>query len=173
MAVAASPARAHSTIGLQLDAAAPDGLGASLLLRPLSFLRFDVGATTDLAAPGIRGGFVLSVPWYLSPAIAVHAGRQTPGNLNNVVRRFVASASDVSLLSRFSYDYVDFHAGLELGHPDWVMLTLHGGYSYFVTRTDGLPAFVAAQDPTLRASGEATLRIWAPSAQVGLVVYLH
>ena len=169
----ATPAAARSWVGLQLDGGAPDGLGASLVVRPFSFLRLDAGATTDLAAPGIRGGFVLSVPWYLSPAIAVHAGRQLPGDLNAVVQRFVPAASDSELLRRFSYEYVDLHAGIEVGHPDWVMLTIHAGYSWFVTRTSGLPQFVSSQDPSLSVRGEATLHIWAPSAKVGLVFYVH
>jgi hypothetical protein len=172
---AAAPARAanHTIVGLKLDAGGPDGLGASLLLRPLSFLRLEAGGTTDLAAPGVRAGFAISVPWYVSPALCVEAGHQWPGDLNKVAARFSGSDPRIGLLQRFSYSYANLHAGLELGNPNWFMFTLHAGYSYFVTRTSGLQAFIAEQDPALRVAGEATLRAWVPSAKVGLLVYFH
>lgn len=172
---AAAPARAadHTIVGLKLDAGGPDGLGAALLLRPASFLRFEAGGTTDLAAPGVRAGVAISVPWYVSPALCVEAGHQWPGDLNKVVARFSGSDPRVALLRRFSYSYANLHGGLELGNPNWFMFTLHGGYSYFVTRTSGLGAYVAEKDPALRVAGEATLHAWVPSAKVGVLFYFH
>jgi hypothetical protein len=172
---AAAPVRAagHTIVGLKLDAGGPDGLGASVLLRPASFLRFEVGGTTDLAAPGVRAGIAISVPWYVSPALCVEAGHQWPGDLNKVVASISGSDPRLALLKRFSYSYANLHAGLELGNPNWLMLTFHAGYSYFVTRTSGLADYVAQQDPALRVAGEATIRAWVPSAKVGLLFYFH
>lgn len=175
MLLAASAARAsdHTVIGLKLDGGGPDGLGASLLLRPASFLRFEAGGTTDLAAPGARLGITLSVPWYVSPALSVEAGHQWPGDLNKVIARFSGSDPGVALLQRFSYSYANLHGGLELGNPDWFMLTVHAGYSYFVTQTSGLSATLSQHDATLHSTGEANLRAWVPSAKVGLLFYVH
>ena len=65
-------------LGLQLAAGAPDGAEATLLFRPLSFLRFEAGATTDLIAPGAHLGITLAVPWYLSPILNLEAGSLQP-----------------------------------------------------------------------------------------------
>jgi hypothetical protein len=168
---AALPARARPVFGLSLDGGAPDGVGGALLVRPLSFLRFEGGVTTNLSAPGVRGGVVLSVPWYVSPALAVEAGYQWPGDANKTIALFRPNPNN-ALLRHLSYGYFNLHAGLELGHPDWVMLTLHAGYSYLITRTSGLADFVAQQDPTLHVGGETTLHVWTPSAKVGLIFYI-
>jgi hypothetical protein len=163
----------HSVIGASVGLGATEGASASLALRPLSFLRFEAGVTTDLAAPGARGEIVLSVPWYVSPALSIGGGKQWPGNLNRVVGRVTGSDPQVALLDHFGFLHADFHGGLELGHPDWFMLVLHAGYSYVLWQTSGLPAFIASKTSDARAQGEATVRVWTPTARVALLFYFH
>jgi hypothetical protein len=172
LAAAPSLASEHTVLGLKLDGGVPDGAGLSLLVRPLSFLRFEAGATTDLAAPGARGGITVSVPWYISPSLTAEAGHQFPGDMNGVIARFSGTNPALSVLRRFSYSYANLHAGLEFGNPNRVMFTIHAGYSYFVSTTDGLSATLNKENSQLSSQGEATVRVWAPSAKVGLLFYI-
>lgn len=168
----AAMAADHTIVGLQLDAGAPDGLGASLILRPLSFLRFQAGATTDLVAPGVHVGLAISVPWYISPVISAEVGHQFAGDVNKLlVMAGVTGVQSQAVLERVDYDYGNLHAGLEFGAPNRFMITVHAGYSIVRTETNGLSMTLAAQDPSLSAK-EGRLQVIAPSAKVGLLIYL-
>jgi hypothetical protein len=79
------------------------------------------------------------------------------------------------VLDRVSYRYASLQAGLDLGSPDWFVFTLRAGYSAIAAETAGLPAFVAAQLPSVnvRVGQEASVRILTPSASVGLLFYVR
>ena len=161
-------------LGLQLAGGAPSGAEATLLVRPLSFLRFEAGATTDLIAPGVHGGITLAVPWYVSPVLNLEAGHQWGGDANKLVQLAGVSASSNALLRNVSYSYASAHAGLELGFPNHFMLFVHAGYSVVRSTTSGLGAFLASQSGSvsLTASREGTVQLIAPSAKVGLLFWI-
>ncbi len=165
----------HGYVGLGLDAGGPQGLGASVVVRPVSWLRLHGGATTDLAAPGVRGGFTLAVPWYIGPALTAEAGYQWPGNFNHLARLVTGNDPHISLLDHVGYRYASLQAGLDLGWPRWFQLTLRAGYSAIAAETSGLPAYVASQAPgsTVRVGREASVRVLTPSASVGLLFYVR
>ena len=162
------------TLGLAIDAGGPQGFGASLVVRPLSWLRLHGGGTTDLAAPGVRAGFSLVVPWYIAPSITAEAGYQWPGNFNKLAKLVSGTDPNNALLEHVAYRYASAHGGLELGGWNRLVLTIHAGYSYIDGQTSGLPAYVAAQvsSGTVRVGSEAKVRLLVPSASVGLLLYV-
>ena len=161
-------------LGLQLAAGAPDGAEATLLFRPLSFLRFEAGATTDLIAPGAHLGITLAVPWYLSPILNLEAGHQWGGDANKLVQLAGLSASSNALLRNVSYSYASAHAGLEFGLPNHFMFFVHAGYSLVRSTTSGLAEFLASQNTSvnLTATREGSVQLIAPSAKVGLLFWI-
>jgi hypothetical protein len=172
----ALPARADlHHIGLSLDAGGPHGLGASLVARPVSWLRLEGGGTTDLAAPGVRGGFSFVVPWYIAPSLSAEAGYQWPGNFNHLAKMFSGQDPRLSILNKVGYRYASARAGLELGGWNRFVITIHAGYSYVMGETQGLPEYVAQQltDSTVKVKGEASVRLLTPSAAVGLLFYIY
>ena len=172
----AAAARADDTrkLGLSIDAGGPQGFGASLVLRPVSWLRLHGGGTTDLAAPGVRAGFSLVVPWYIAPSVTAEAGYQWPGNFNHLARMITGSDPNNALLDKVAYRYASAHGGLELGGWNRFVLTIHAGYSYIAGETSGLPAFVQSQvsSGTVRVGKEASIRLLVPTASVGLLFYV-
>jgi hypothetical protein len=171
----ALPARADRHLGFALDAGGPHGVGASLVVRPVSWLRFEGGGTTDLVAPGVRGGMSLVVPWYVAPSLSAEAGYQWPGNFNNLAKMFSGQDPRLSILNKVGYRYASARAGLELGGWNSFVVTVHAGYSYVMGETNGLPAFAASQlnDPNVKVKGEASIKLLTPSAAIGLLFYVH
>ena len=133
----ALPARADRHLGLALDAGGPHGLGASLVVRPVSWLRLEGGGTTDLAAPGVRAGFTLVVPWYIGPSLSAEAGYQWPGNFNHLVKLFSGQDPGASILDKVGYRYASARGGLELGGWNSFAITLHAGICLHMNVTAG------------------------------------
>lgn len=166
---------AYRRFGLKLDAGAPDVAALSAIFRPVEFMRLELGGATSFAAPGIRGGVAVFYPWAVSPVLAIDAGRMFTGDYSGWARRFSNSVQekDLILLKNADYTYVNFHTGLEFGSTNRFQFFLHGGMTYLTTQTHGLQAFIRAQanDQSLTTQ-EASLRIWAPSAKLGFILYL-
>jgi hypothetical protein len=160
-------------LGLQLAAGAPTGAEATVLIRPLSFLRFEGGVTTDLVAPGVHGGLTLAVPWYISPVLSAEVGYQFAGDVNRLLA-FAGVSGSNPLLSKVAYAYGSLHGGIELGFPNHFMLVIHAGYSVIRAETNGLDAYLASQQSNLgvTASREGKLQLITPSAKVGLLFWI-
>ena len=174
--LAAGSARAGDdrVLGLSFAAGAPNGAEATVMVRPLSFLRLEGGITTDVVAPGFHAGVTLAVPWYISPVLSVEVGHQYGGDWNKLVQIAGISASSNALLQNVSYSYGSAHAGLELGFPNHFMLFVHAGYSVIRSETSGLPAYFSStkNDLGLFATQEGRMQVIAPSAKAGLLFWI-
>jgi hypothetical protein len=172
----ASPCRADGEriFGLAVAAGAPTGAEATLLLRPVSFLRLEGGITTDVVAPGFHAGLTLAVPWYISPILNVEVGHQYGGDMNKLAQIAGISITQNALLQNVSYSYGSAHAGLELGFPNHFMFFVHAGYSVVRSDTSGLNAYLAAQqkDQALSAQREGHVQVIAPSAKAGFLFWI-
>ncbi len=170
----AQAAEGDRIFGVSFAAGAPTGAEATILLRPLSCLRFEAGITTDVVAPGYHAGLTLAVPWYVSPVLNVEVGHQYGGDFNQLVRVVGGGASANLLLRDVSYTYGSVHVGLELGFPNHFMVFAHAGYSVVRTETSGLGAFLATDhaDLGLLATREGRLQLIAPSAKAGLMFWI-
>lgn len=161
------------TFGLAMDAGIPDGAGVSAVVRPLEWLRFHAGATSNYFGTGVRGGVSL-VPFYfgVTPALTVEGGHYFNADLSTVVEA-AGIPFGSSLLSDVTYDYVNGHLGVEVGSPRRFVFYLRAGLSALQIQLhsfeEGLRS--ATQDDTIDAQA-AKLSVVTPSAKLGFIVYL-
>jgi len=164
-------------IGLQLDAGLPDGVIAALALRPVPYTRFHIGAGSNSASPGLRGGLTI-LPVGEGPSFNFEVGHYLAGETNVLVRSLFAGLGDFGkYVRRFSYTFVNAHAGIELGRRN-VTFFVHGGFTYVRASLHDLDVPMEA-DParpgrtTFIFNKDPVLKMLAPSAKLGLVVYLQ
>lgn len=163
-----------TVIGMKIDAGAPQGLGFSLVGRPLKFAQIELGGTTTLVGGGIRTGIGVFLPWYISPGATIEYGHQWAGDLNKLAVMFGGSDPKISLLNHVEYDYVNLYGTLGFGHPNWFMFKLSAGYTYLWANTTGLQSYLQEKtnQPCLTVS-EAHAKVWAPSGNVTLQFYFY
>jgi hypothetical protein len=164
------------TVGLLLDAGLPDGVIGGLALRPVPYTRLHIGAGSNSASPGVRGGLTI-LPVGEGPSLSLEMGHYVRGGTNTVLRSLFAGLGDFgSYVRRFSYTFFNAHAGIELGRRN-VTFYVHGGFTYLRATLHDVQAPVES-DParttrtTVTFKRDPRLRMLAPSAKLGLVVYL-
>lgn len=173
-----APAPALPRLGVMADAGLPDGANASLVFRPLRWLRVHGGGGTNLISAGLRGGVTL-VPFGWGPSATLEAGHYFDGNANGLAQRFAGSSFSSAMLDRVGYDYANAHLGLDFGYRR-VTFYLHGGMSYVRAQVHNLDSVISSQASNAGANGmtevsikqDPTVRAWFPSAKLGLLVYL-
>lgn len=121
----------HSIFGIGLDVGFPSFAGASLLVRPLSFLRLQGGAQYNYAGWGFSGGVSLQPHWIIAPSVGIEAGRFATKDLH---AKMAARGVDVpeeyrAGLQDFGFTYASATAGIEIGHPDRFVVFVRGGMS--------------------------------------------
>jgi hypothetical protein len=164
-------------VGLQLDAGLPDGVILALAIRPIPYTRLHLGAGSNTSSPGLRGGLSI-LPVGEGPSFNFEVGHYLAGQTNALVRSLFAGMGDFgSFVRRFSYTFVNAHAGLELGRRN-VTFFIHGGFTYLraTLRDLDVPTQTEAMRPgrtTVTFTKDPLLKMLAPSAKLGLVVYLH
>jgi hypothetical protein len=171
----AAPALRH--IGLMMDAGLPDGFTASLVYRPASWVRTELGGGYNLISPGVRAGATL-VPFGWGPSATLEAGHYFDGNANNLARKFAGSDfKDSALLERVGYDYANGHLGFEIGMRRMTFY-IHGGMSYLHGKVHNADSVVQehagsllGQGSTVTVKGDPVVRAFVPSAQMGVIVY--
>ncbi|HEX4801883.1 MAG TPA: hypothetical protein VFV14_00110 [Myxococcaceae bacterium] len=155
-------------LGASVDAGVPDGMAASVALRPWHWLRIQAGGMHNTISPGMRGGISL-VPFYfwITPSLTAEAGHYFEGDATWIARRLTSDRSLDPLFRQVGYDFGNAHLGLELGSPQGVSFFLRAGISY-VQMGKGVQQ--AITDPTIQA-GDVKLSGVIPSAKLGLLIY--
>lgn len=159
-AVAAAKAPPHA-LGVTLDVGAPDVVGLRLTARPLPWLRFAVGPSTDLFGAGVGGGLT-AVPFggLVSPSLTLEGGYFFAADARGIPQAFGLGIDP----GKVGYGYADAHVGLEIGARRRVCFFVHAGVSYVdmtVTPSGGAAPFAAAH-----------LTLFGPSAKLGLTVFI-
>ncbi len=165
------PAGAHD-LGVMLDAGIPDGANASIVYRPLSFVRLHAGGGTNLVSPGFRTGVSLLLGPFSGSA---EYGHYFDGDANGLWRSLSGHPdAEVPSLRQVGYDYANFRLGLELG-PSWMTFYLHAGMSYMTGPVKELGATLtkaaSSDGTTVTLASDPTLSVWSVSARAGLIVY--
>lgn len=163
--------------GVMADAGLPDGANASLVFRPLRFLRVHGGGGYNMVSAGVRAGATV-VPFGMGPSATLEGGHYFDGNANGAVQRFAGQSFSSPLLERVGYDYANFHLGLDLGYRR-VTFYIHGGMSYVRAQVHNLDSVISSQAPATDGNGtteisikqDPTVRAWFPSAKLGLIFY--
>jgi hypothetical protein len=158
----------HPVFGVALDVGLPDGVGASALLMPVSWLRIGLGGLENGAGAGLRGGLTL-VPApaffkYVRPTLSADIGYFFNGNATWIP---TLAQNDVtkSLFSQVSYSFVDGHVGFEVGSKNFSVV-LKGGLSWVDAKL-GNPSLELA-GTTVSAQG-VHVRGVIPSARFGFM----
>jgi hypothetical protein len=165
------PTQPLRKLGLMFDFGTMDGGMMSLVYRPMPWLRFNAGAGTNFAAPGIRVGTVVNPFRNSGWAVSLDGGHFYPGNVNGVFQAFAGSDYDDShLLEHFDYNYVNLQVGWEIERND-LMFFARGGVGLLMTQLpqdqlDSVRNLSSLVDPD--GSVEALL----PSLKVGIIGFL-
>jgi hypothetical protein len=172
-----APARL-ARFGLMADAGVPDGASASLVYRPMRWLRAQVGGGYNLISPGVRAGVTL-IPLGWGPSATLEGGHYFDGNANGMARRIAGSDfKNSALLERVGYDFANAHLGFEIGSRR-VTFFVHGGMSYIRGTLHNANTALQADSGGLVPDGSSVsikqdpvIKVVAPSAKLGLIVYL-
>ena len=165
-------------LGVMADAGLPDGANASLVYRPLRWLRVHGGGGYNLVSEGIRAGATV-VPFGMGPSATLEAGHYFSGNANGVVQRFAGQSFSSPLLERVGYDYANFHLGLDFGYHH-VTVYMHGGMSYVRAQVHNLESVLSSQasassegngTTAVSIKQDPTVQAWFPSAKLGFILF--
>jgi len=177
-APAEPPAKALPVVGVMADVGLPDGAGASLVYRPLKWLRVTGGGTYNMISSGLRAGASL-LPFGWGPSLTVEGGHYFDGDANGLVRKFAGSSyQSNAVLERVGYDYANAHLGLDLGYRR-VTFFIHGGMSFIRASVHNVDQVIqsnsgssSSSDTTVSVKQDPIIRAFTPSAKLGLIVYL-
>jgi hypothetical protein len=172
----AAPGPTH--IGLGFDGGAPGGIGATLLVRPLWWLRLNGGLAYNVAGFGYRGGFSLApAQWAVTPTLNVDVGRYLSGDFNRFVT--VTDPSAHALLANTTYTFSSAQLGLEFGSQHRLAFYVRGGLTYVHSVLSHSQVTALAQahsgDPTNTFSVGADPGFSAvlPCASVGFNIFIY
>jgi hypothetical protein len=155
-------------LAVSVDVGVPDGIGASLVVMPVSFLRIHLGGLTNGVGAGVRlGATLVAFPtWPVRPLLSVDAGYVFGGHAPWVLE-YVADPTLRAALSQVSAGFLNAHAGLELGGRN-VALVLRGGVSW-IDLDLGAQSVALGGGVTVTANS-SSVRGFIPSARIGLMI---
>ncbi len=176
LATAPSPGvEAPRRVGFAFEAGIPEGVGASVVVRPIRAVRLQFGPATNGFAMGARAGLVLSpLQTFARPTLSAHVGRFNDGDMRGLFRLQNGTAGPAATLaSKVSYDFASAHLGLELGRPERFSFFVRLGATRVRAR---LPAMQDAARELFGATSVSArpplLHLTGPSAQLGFVVLM-
>jgi hypothetical protein len=162
-------------LGVMVDVGVPDGLMASLVVRPWNWMRVSAGGGTNSISNGWRAGISL-LPLGSGPSASLEYGRYQDGDANSLAKKFVGSGFDrTPALDRVGYEFMNAHLGLDFGSRS-IVFFIHGGVTMLRGQIHNLNAVsggaggtgttevVVRQDPNFKAVG--------PSFKLGLLCYI-
>jgi hypothetical protein len=166
-----------------VDAGIPDGIGASAVFRPMTWLRLAAGGTHNFSSAGLRASASV-VPFYFafSPSVNVEVGHVFGGDVRPLVELAYCRGGtcpggvefpvDERLLREVGYQYGTASLGLEFGSPGGFIIFLRGGLSLLQGTLVGFQQVLqdATGDTTLEAR-DLNMKLVAPSLKLGLIIY--
>lgn len=173
----ASVASADPLFGVSTDVGVPDGAMASIVARPLSFLRAHAGAGYNAISTGFRAGATLSLPFWLSPTASISYGVYPEGDANPIARR-ISGDPDMHnpMLEKIGYQFADGYVGLQFGR-ERVAFQIEAGYSRIEGKVRNLNAMTSGEDmpdsqSSVSINQDPNVVVWSLSARIGLTVYV-
>jgi hypothetical protein len=159
-------------LGVMVDVGVPDGANAALVVRPTTFLQVHGGFGYNAISPGVRLGASAYLPWVVTPAVAVEAGRYFKGDANAAMARLGIADTDEPMLSEVGYDYANLHTGLNFGR-DRMTFFIHAGWSAMRGTLSNTDQIMTESDNgiTVEVRQDPIITLILPSAKLGLSVY--
>jgi len=173
-APAEPPSPSKLRIGAMLDVGAPDGVGISAVVRPIEWLRFNAGLTTNTLSFGVRGGISLvPLSTFIAPSLNADFGHYFDTSYNDLVDKLggIPLQSDVKV-EDIGFNYAGASLGLEIGKPDSFHVYLRAGFAsgkLTINDAERLLRDVTG-DPDI-TSGPLTIRFTSPSIKLGFLLY--
>ena len=168
----ATPKERLPLLGLMADVGVPDGLMASLAVRPLKYLRANAGAGNNGISYGWRAGATL-LPFGHGPSISLDYGRYQEGNANKLAHKFLGGDSS-TVLDRIGYQYINAHLGLDFGFRR-VVFFIHGGITKIWGHLHGLDSQFTSGTTTgtseIATMQSPRIKLIGPSIKIGLIAY--
>ena len=164
--------------GIAVDAGLPDFAGATLLYRPLKFVRLGGALLYDYVGYGVRGGVTILPYFAIAPSLSVEAGHffETNAAAKLEQRGVTIDANVRPVLERFGYTFANAQVGLEIGHPNWFVFYVRAGITRLWYTARGASQVAAAQQgsSTTRVTiADPSLRAQFPEAKVGFLFFIH
>jgi hypothetical protein len=170
-----TPERVTPRIGAMADVGVPDGASVSIVYRPIRLVRTYAGLSHNAISLGERVGLTVTPGWWASPTLTVEYGHYAEGNANPIVRMATGDNTFSSaVLERVGYNYANARIGLELGRK-WFTFYVHAGISRVTGQVHNLAAETMSESAgttTVSFPRDPSVRLWAPSASLGFIVYL-
>ncbi len=145
--------------GIALDTGVPEGISAGVAFRPVPKLRLWAAPAWNYVGWGVQGG-IAAVPWRfaVAPLFSAEAGYYFGTDVSFLARNSQGVPEELKpLLKDMGYWYAAAHAGIEVGSPRGLALSLRAGLSYIVlssrgtaTVTDASGVVVTFSDPRVR-----------------------
>jgi len=161
-------------LGVQVDGGFPDGIGASLVYRPIWFARFHGGPTYNFIGYGLRAG-VTAVPFHFvfTPTVSAEYGHAFEADAGALASKFgTLTDTEKTLLKRVGYDWVSVQAGLETGSPRRFAWFFRAGLSWVWTGVHDFQAAVAGQTGATRfTSTDPKIRVVTPAVNAGFYLF--
>jgi len=165
-------------IGVSTDVGVPDGAMASLVVRPLSFIRANVGAGYNGISTGYRAGATLSLPFWISPTASISYGKYKEGDANPLARMISGNSSmHNETLEKVGYQFTDGYLGLQFGRKR-VAFQIEAGYTRIEGKLRNLDAMTSGSsdssesETTVSINQDPNVVVWSLSARIGLTVYV-
>lgn len=153
--------------GVQLDAGAPDGIGAAMVVTPGRFLRLHLAGLTNGVGSGARlGVMLLAFPSFaFRPFVGVDAGYVFGGQWA-WLPQLIEDATVRSMITGVSVGFASAQVGFELGSKN-VAFVVRAGLSYVDL---GLPGQQVATGASSGVTvGGIAVHGFIPSARVGFL----
>lgn len=143
---------------VDISCGVPSGCTGQMGIRPLNWLKLEVGAGYNLMAPGVIGSVTLDpIPWPVGLTLTVDGGHYWSGPVP-----FVNNPPSVE------YSFAEFLGGLEFGSRNSWRLYFRGGLTYLNGTASG---FDTGSDKSLTV-GTPNVNGWfAPAVKFGVSIY--
>ena len=169
--------RRKHVLGLQLDAGAPDGASASVLYRPVSFLRLGGGLLYNYAGYGVRGGVTVAPYLPVAPSLSFEVGHYFNANAASRLSQFTPVSDAMRmLLQNVGYTFAEASLGLEFGHPDWIVFFVRGGLSrawLSVKNANAAAQQLATGNLRVSNAVDPSVSVNSPDVKVGFVLFIY
>ena len=166
----------QTRFGMSLEAGAPGGVGASVLVQPWRWLRVHVGSARNTLGLGVRAGAsLIPLDLFVSPSLDLEYGHYFNADYSKLLTQLHGQPTTPATRIR-DVGYDQLTASLGLGFSPSRRVTLFGnvGISYWSIRVKDAESFIseAVDDPDLTAR-PLTLSLTSPAIKLGLIVYFH
>ena len=171
-----APAPRLKLLGVQLDAGVPGGGVASVVVRPIKWVRADAGFAYNYFSNGARGGItVVPFHWAVVPTLRLEAGRFFESDVSDKVESFGDELPTFvkPAFKKFGYDYASAQLGLEFGSQRHFVFFVRGGLTWLKADFgDGADVFDEDEPDTRFDVTGLSAKASGPTASLGFLFYV-